>query len=351
MKNKGLLVVVALLAIAWFILKGLGSALSPLLFAFCLAYLLFPIILRIEKLGIKRYITVSLFFVVFILLSTTFFALLIPNLITETSDFLQELPQTATALIDRIKSLASDYGYELTINSESVKKFVIEHTAEISGPLAKGLSAIVKIIFPNALRWLLGLLNLFLIPLFFFYLINDYEKIIQHLQSYVPPSWRPRITHYIEMSNDVLKGYIRGQLIVAGILSMLYGFGLLLVGVRFGFLIGFISGWLSLIPYAGFTIGLLTSLGVALAHQAGLATFIGIGIVFGLTQTLEGTIITPRLVGNKVGLSALTTMLCLIAGGNLAGVLGMLVAIPCTAVLKNMIVELSKEYRKLEIYK
>jgi predicted PurR-regulated permease PerM len=135
---------------------------------------------------------------------------------------------------------------------------------------------------------------------------------------------------------------------VAGILSLLYAIGLTLIGLKFGFLIGLLSGFLSIIPYAGFTIGFTVSLLIGAANYEQLSSLFGVVAVFSVVQSLEGTLITPKLVGNKVGLSSLTTMLALIIGGNLLGIIGMLIAIPIAAILKNITLELKTEFLKLK---
>jgi predicted PurR-regulated permease PerM len=152
------------------------------------------------------------------------------------------------------------------------------------------------------------------------------------------------------MADNVLSGYIRGQLLVAAILSLLYGIGLAVVGLRFGFAIGFLAGWLSVIPYVGFSFGFLTSMMIGIANYQGVGQLMGVVAVFLVVQGLEGTVITPKLVGNKVGLSALATMLSLIIGGNLFGLVGMLIAIPVAGTLKIVLVDIKDEYTKLDFY-
>lgn len=351
MDFRGSLVIAALLGFLWIIVVGLGNALIPLMIAFGLAYLFFPLIQKIEKLGVKRYITVVAVFLFMSLFTILMFVLIVPGLVSDTIAFLQELPQTVADLVDKIENLASDYGYEIQINKDTAKAFIIEHTSQISGTILNGLTGAFKGIFTNAFHWLLAILNIFLIPLFFFYVINDYERISASFKTFIPPSLRPKIDRYLSLTNDVLNGYIRGQFLVAGLLSLLYGSGLALVGLKFGFLIGFVAGWLSIIPYVGFTLGFVTSLIVGFANYSGMGQIIGIVVVLLSVQTVESFIITPRLVGNKVGLSALATILGLIIGGNLLGLGGMLIAIPLTAVLKNLVGELKKEYQSLDIYK
>lgn len=348
MELRSTLIIAFLIGLAWAVIVGLGSALTPLLLAFGFAYLLFPVIKKVEDWGIKRHYSVPGVFLGWTLIVILLLIAVVPGLVHDFQSLLQELPQSATTVIDRIESLASQYGYHLSINRQSINQFVLDHTSEISTTLLKGLTSAFDGLFTNALRWLLSILNIFLIPLFFFYLINDFEKITAGIQNLIPPILRPKVSSFLELTNTILSGYIRGQMLVAGILGLLYGIGLSLVGLKFGFLVGLISGILSIIPYAGFTIGFVTSIIIGLANYDGLGSFLSIILVFIVVQSLEGTVITPRLVGNKVGLSALTTMLALIIGGNLFGLIGMLIAIPTAAVLKLILIEVIKEYQSIE---
>jgi predicted PurR-regulated permease PerM len=351
MNLRSLLVIAALGSIVVTVTVGLGTALTPLLISLGLAYLVFPLIHRIEKWGLKRHYTVGLVFLFITCLMALTFTIIVPGLLADGKSLLIELPQSTASLVDRVENIAAENGYELHFNKETVKAFIAEHTSEITGTMLKSLSTGFKGLFTNSLRWLLAVLNIFLIPLFFFYVVNDFEKISMGLRTLVPPSFRSTIRHYLSLTNQVLSGYIHGQLLVAGLLSLLYGIGLSLIGLRFGFLIGVVSGLLSIIPYAGFSIGFLTSIVVGFANFKDMSTIIGIVIIFIVVQVLEGTMITPRLVGNKVGLSPLHTILALIIGGNLFGLTGMLVAIPVTAVLKVILKDILHMYQNLEFYK
>ena len=170
------------------------------------------------------------------------------------------------------------------------------------------------------------------------------------MKSFVPKSFLPKLTHYLNLGNVVLSGYIRGQLMVALALSVLYATGLSMVGLKFGVLIGLLSGLISIIPYAGFSIGFVTAIVMGLAHYSGMGQIAGIITVFVVVQALEGILITPKLVGDKVGLSAFATILVLIIGGNLFGLMGMLMAIPFAAIIKSILKELKREYQQLDFY-
>lgn len=347
---RGTLIVISLLLIFSLIIIGLGSALTPLICSFALAYLVFPLIKKLEQKGIPRAAAVSGIFAIIVLISVLVLVIVIPILVEDANGFIRELPQNTRIVIEKTETFAASFGIEIDMSLDRIKAYISEHINEISSDLIKNITKTIKGTFTNILGWILAILNIFLIPLFFFYVINDYEKISRELTSFVPMSIRPKLTHYFRLANRVLSGYIRGQLLVALILGGLYGIGLAIVGLRFGFFIGFISGLLCIIPYVGFAVGFVTAIMVAIANDPQANTFIGIIAVFTIAQMLEGFVITPNLVGDKVGLSALATILALIIGGNLFGLPGMLLAIPTAAILKVILADLKKEYQTLELY-
>ncbi len=322
---------------------GLGEALIPLGIAFGLSYLFFPLIIRVESWGIRRHIAISSLFIILVGVCLVSLVLVVPELLRDAKSFAHELPQNAAQALDKAGAMAAMFGYQLDLSTQGIKDLLVEHASMLSSDLLKGVLTSTQKIFSSLQTWFLGLLNLFLIPLFFFYVINDYEKIVTSLHSMIPGSIRPKVDRYLELANQVLSGYIRGQLLVASVLGLLYGIGLWLVGLRFGFLIGILSGAISIIPYAGFTIGFMIAMMMGLASSSEPATYGGIILVYGVVQTLEGTLITPRLVGDKVGLSSLATMLALIVGGNLLGLIGMLLAIPIAAIAKVIFADLKRE--------
>lgn len=345
------LIIVSLLAIALLALWGLGDALTPLLISFLLAYLLFPLIQFLEKKGISRQLAVSGVFLSSLIFLGLVVALILPGLINDSKVLMNELPKSSAHAFQKVENFAQGLGLDLKISKDTLAGYIKEHLSELSGNIIKGLTDGIQSSFSSAVSWILAILNFFLIPLFFFYVIHDYEKIVEGLQSFIPLKARPKLSRYLALCNQVLSGYVRGQLLVALSLGVLYALGLSIVGLRFGVLIGLFSGLISIIPYAGFTLGFLTAITIALANDAGIAPLLGVCAVYIVVQALEGTLITPKLVGNKVGLSSLATMLALIIGGNVMGLMGMLLAIPIAAIIKTLIHDLKSEYVELDFYK
>ncbi len=349
--NKTFLILGSLFFIFYISIKGLGDAFTPLIISFGLSYLLFPLIKKLETKGINRNIAVSSVFTLFILAVILSLALMIPNLITDGKAFIKELPQNSAKAIDKVELLANNLGYDINLSKDSISLYLQEHVSDFSGEMLKNIGKGLKLSFSGISQWLLSILNLFLIPLFFFYVITDYESLSKEINSFIPRSFLSKSSHYAKLCNEVLSGYIRGQLLVVLALSALYSIGLSVVGLKFGFLIGLLAGLISIIPYAGFTLGFVAAITMALSNYSGPGILLGIIIVFVIVQILEGFIITPKLVGNKVGLSAFATLLSLIVGGNLFGLIGMIIAIPSTAILKAVFSDLKKEYQKLDFYK
>ncbi len=348
---KSFLIIASLLAFGGTVIWGLGDALVPLMISFGMAYLVFPLIKKLERKGVGRNYAVLAVFSLFIITLVISLILVIPRLLSEANELAQEFPQTASRAIGEIEAVSAKLGYDLDLSTEGIRAYVDEHASEISGSLVKSFADSLKGAFSGIANWLLSILNLFLIPLFFFYVINDFEKISSSVTSFIPPSLQPRLSRHLKLSNQVLSGYIRGQLMVALLLGGLYAIGLTVIGLKFGFVVGLVSGLISIIPYAGFTLGFLAAILIGLANYSGIELFLGIAAVYTVVQILESTVITPKLVGDKVGLSSLATILALIVGGNLLGITGMLLAIPVAAIARTILIDLKKEYVQLDIFK
>lgn len=348
---KTFLIVVILVLITLILMIGLGNALGPLCIAFVMAYLSFPLIHWLEKRGIRRLYAVIGVFALVALLISAILVLVVPSLIEDAKLFFHELPLRSAALIEKIEALSLKFGYELDLSRQGIKDLVAEHANTISGDFLKSSSFFLKKMFSNFISGILVILNLLLIPLFLFHLINGYEVISQKVKELIPFPWRPKAEQYVTLINTVLNGYIRGQILVSLILATLYSLGFSLIGLRFGFLIGIGTGLMSIVPFVGSITGFIAAMIVALTNYTGPTTVVGVLIVFVIVQVLEGFLITPKLVGNKVGLGILTTILALIIGGNLFGFAGMIIAIPAAAILKSIIRDLETEYKELKFYR
>ena len=177
------------------------------------------------------------------------------------------------------------------------------------------------------------MLSLFLIPIITFYLLRDWDVIINHLGALVPDSQRETVFQLARESDDVLGAFLRGQILVMMFLAIIYSLGLSLSGVEFALAIGVVSGLVSFVPYLGFVFGIgLAGLVVALEPNP-LWPMVGVIATFSIAQFIEGSLLTPKLVGDRIGLHPVIVIFAVAAGGQLFGFFGILLALPAAAVL------------------
>lgn len=348
----------ALAALASLVAFGLGEALFPLSIAAVLAYVLFPLIKSIEEISEKRFrskvfgrefavLTSLLIFIVSgVLLSLWVF----PIVFKEGSAFFSALPKMIEGLLDLVFATAQEMGVELPFQREEALKALQNAMADGSVAALKSAGVLVGKALTSALGGLLFLLNLLLIPVFFFHLVSSYERITEGVRNLIPVRFRSNYDAFFEQVNRVVSAYFRGQLLVATILSVLYGTAFWMAGLSFGFVIGVLTGCLNVIPYVGPLVGLSTATIVSLSHFEGMGALLKVWFAFAIVQGLESFVITPRIVGDRVGLSALETMIAVIVGGNLGGFVGMVVAIPTAGIIRALLVECRRVYLRSEFY-
>ncbi|MBT3584196.1 MAG: AI-2E family transporter [Halobacteriovoraceae bacterium] len=330
---------------------GLGDATAPLLGSFILAYAVFPIVQKMERRSIKREWATPLLFIIIFLAVVTLCLITAPMLIDDLKLFLKEIPTVLRHSLERVQLFLSDWNISYHLDSEALIDMARQYSAKISLVLFKGLSSFLAGTFSGVSGVLLALINLFLFPVFFYYIIHDYEKITGQIFEFLPPKLGCYFEELLRRCNTIFSGFVRGQLIVAGILALLYGGTLFFIGIRFGFLIGLLTGFLSLIPYVGFSTGLISSLLITVANGGGALPVLLILVSFTIIQLLESFVLTPKLVGDSVGLSPLLAMLVLLIGGNLAGLIGMFLAIPIGGIIRILIIDFRQNWHRTDYYR
>jgi len=182
-----------------------------------------------------------------------------------------------------------------------------------------------------------AVLSLFLVPIITFYMLRDWDTIMLHLGALVPESQRETIFKLARESDEVLSAFLRGQILVMLALAFIYSLGLSLVGLKFAIAIGVVSGLVSFVPYLGFVFGIgLAGLTVALEPNP-LWQMIGVVATFSIAQFIEGSLLTPKLVGTRIGLHPVIVIFAVAAGGQLFGFFGILLALPAAAVLSVLV--------------
>lgn len=315
----------------------LAPVLAPFVVAAVLAYALTPVVDWMDDVGlgrVPRVVVVVLVEVIFLLLLLSVLLLMVPILVKEMPLLREQFPLLLDSLNDALKPWLAQWGIQLNLDMPSIKGFVMKYLNANFEDAFGSVLASVKLGGSVAFA-LIG--NAILIPVALFYLLMDWSRFMGQLRQLVPPRLRGSTDSFLREADQVLGQYLRGQLMVMGILALAYSVGLALFGLDLALPIGIFTGMAIFVPYLGFGVGL------ALALLAGLLEFSAshgiayplmmVSVVYGLGQMLESLLLTPRLVGERIGLHPLAVIFALLAFGQLLGFVGVLVALPTSAVL------------------
>lgn len=326
LRLKWLLLVALVGGVLWLF----GPALSPFIVAGLFAYLFNPLVERLERRGVSRALSVSLLFLVMTLVLVGIVLVLIPFIENQIANFIQQLPRwTEWAQTKAAPWIEAHLGISLgSIDSQQVIGMLEQHWREAGGFATNVLGRVSKSGFA-IIGWVL---NLVIIPVAAFYLLRDWNIVVDRMHALVPRSVEPVVVRLARESDETLGGFLRGQLSVMIVLGVLYGVGLWAVGISVGPLIGMIAGLISFVPYLGAIVGVLMGVVAALVqYQDGFHVMLVL-IVFAVGQLLEGYVLVPKLVGDKIGLHPVAVMFAILAGGELFGFVGVLLALPIAAV-------------------
>lgn len=321
------LIALALFMLALWLLRDI---LLPFVAGMAVAYFLDPLADRLERLGLSRTWATSIITVGFVILLVLGLVLLVPLLQAQIGDFISRVPDYLNRLGERAQPLlerAQNY-----LSPADVKRL-----RDSVGNIAGGVFAWSGQVLKNLLLGGMALFNVlslvFITPVVAFYLLRDWDRIVAKVDSWLPRTHAPTIRAQLAQVNDTLSGFLRGQATVCLVLGTFYGVGLTLVGLDSGLVLGIISGLVSFIPFvgtiSGFVIGVL--LAIAQSHEWTLPMMVA--AVFIVGQVIEGNFLTPKLVGDRVGLHPVWVIFALLAAGSLFGFLGILLAVPVAAVI------------------
>lgn len=308
----------------------LGSVLTPFLIAAAFAYLFDPLVDRLEQLGAGRTLSVGVVFVLAlaILIIAAFF--IVPAIQAQLTQFIHNIPR----YIDQLRRMIEPWVEDIwpgvaSFDVQSIRQLLAEHWSSASG-VARSLAGQL---FSSGSALIAVLINLFLIPVILFYLLRDWDDLIQWIGNQVPRSYLPTFKRLAGEIDQVLGHFVRGQLLVMAVLGSFYVLGLWLLGLDLALVIGFGAGLVSFVPYLGVITGLLVS-GVAILVQTGDPTqLIWIALIFGIGQLLEQVVLQPLLLGDAIGLHPVWVIFAVLAGGQLLGFVGVLIALPAASAI------------------
>jgi predicted PurR-regulated permease PerM len=308
----------------------LSSVLAPFALAAVLAYLLVPGVDWLQRRRLPRSAAALVMMVLTGLVLLGLVLILVPVLQRETEMLREQWPALITRLNANVAPRLHDwFGWSVSFDAQALTDLLAPNETE-KGALAA--SVLHRLRSGGAL--LLGTLGmLVLVPVVLFYLLLEWHPFIQRFEGTIPRRWHARVIDMVREIDSVLSQFLRGQLTVMATLAVYYSAALALAGFHSALPIGVLTGALSFVPYVGYSIGLLLALGASLLQFDGWYGPLMVAVVYGLGQVLEGFVLTPRLVGERIGLHPLAVIFALLAFGQLFGFFGVLVALPSSAVL------------------
>lgn len=342
----------ALSALTIFVFIWLFRAvLTPFVLGIVIAYLLNPLVKRFSTKGIQRTTSSAIILALFFLIVTVILIVVSPIIAKESTELIKALPGYLDKFFVQIQPylgwfqerLGENLGENYIEDAKALMKSNASKLLSLSGGLAGGLAAGGQAIIGT-------MTTLVITPLVAFYMMREWPVVTGWVENLIPRHNAKVFNDLIDQIDRKLSGFIRGQISVAFLLGLIYAIALTVAGLNYGFLIGISAGVLSIIPMVGSTMGLLAAVIVAW-FQSGELSYVGIiAVIFMVGQVLEGNVLSPKLLGDSVGLHPLWILFALMAGGSLFGILGMLLAVPVAAVVGVLANFTIQEYKKSQIY-
>ncbi|WP_296427491.1 AI-2E family transporter [Yoonia sp.] len=312
----------AFLTILWF----LGDVILPFVLGGAIAYCLDPIADRLERMGCTRAVAVTIITLVAAFVFVLLILLVIPTLMQQSS----QLMNTAPELFERLQVFLTERFPALMDADSAIRQQLLKIGEAIQ---SKG-GEVINGLLSSALGLINVLVLIIIVPVVAFYLLLDWDNMTAKINDMLPRDHAPIVQKIAKDIDRTLASFIRGQGTVCIILGTYYAMALMLAGLNFGLVVGFIAGLISFIPYVGALVGGVLALGLAIFQFWGEWFSIAIiAIIFGLGQFFEGNILTPKLVGGSVGLHPVWLIFALSVFGSLFGFVGMLVAVPVAAMI------------------
>lgn len=347
MKTKDKIICLALIFAALFwVIYLVRSVLAPFICSLVIAYFLNPLVNYLAiKYHFSRLTATSLILGLFIAILSGVCSILLPIIYTQFTELLNAVPDYFSTIVNdfypKIAVALNKFGFNLQVDfshliaEEKINTKLIELSQNIfSGALYSSMT-------------LINILSLiFITPILVFYLLKDWNILINKIQDYLPRSVAGTVEHITHDIDKTLSNYVRGQLSVCMILGIIYASLLSITGLNFGFLIGFLTGLFSFIPYIGMLCGVIAAIIVALFQWGFDFSHIGaVALVFIFGQIIESNFLTPKLIGSKIGLHPVWLIFGLFFFGALFGFIGVLIAVPLTAICSVIIKHFALKYK------
>lgn len=335
--NRFWLVLIAVAVIGYLVYR-LAPILTPFVLSLLFAYLANPVVRRFQTWHVPRAITILLLFIVIVAVVLVLMLILVPLIQRQIVLFIDSFP----AYVDWAQRHITDWtGGRVPVEVQALQEQLLQQWQSVGRWAASAVSYATT----SGLRIFNWVLNAFLVPIITFYLLRDWDGLFRRMGEVLPARLRPHLAPVAYETNEALAGFLRGQLLVMFSEAVFYALGLWLIGLDLALLIGLVAGLISFIPYLGFFLGILFAT-LAAALQFGDWTHVlWVWGLFALGQTLESTVLTPRLVGERIGLHPVVVIFAVMAGGQLFGFVGILLALPVAAMFSVWLRHLYRLYQ------
>jgi predicted PurR-regulated permease PerM len=341
-----LFLIIALILSGWLFYQ-LSPVLMPFFISALLAYLGDPVVDRLETYKLSRSVSVSIVFAVLLLAGLLFLLVFIPMLSAQVSALFKRLPDYFNVLQTTFIPWLSAQGFPVEIfDLQTLKQALMNYWGQVS-KVAGGLVSYMTSSGMAILQWLA---NLVLVPVVTFYLLRDWDVLVSRFRELLPRRHADKIIVLSLECDEMLAAFIRGQLMVMFALATIYTIGLSMIGLELALLVGFIAGVVSFVPYLGLIVGIgLAGIAAFLQFHEWLPV-IWVVVVFGIAQAIEGMVLTPRFVGERIGLHPVAVIFSVLAGGQLFGFTGVLLALPVAAVIMVILRHAHQRYLASQLY-
>ena len=338
----------AVLTFGGWLIYLLAPVLTPFLVSALLAYLGDPLVDRLEKHKISRTLGVVVVFFVMTLIVLILLLVMIPMMEKQISVMIVKIPQA----IDNFQNIvlpkiAQFAGFETpTLDTSAFKRAIMGNWQSLSGAMGGMFGKLTQ----SGLKVINWLAFLVLIPVVTFYLLRDWDLMIARIHDLLPRRIEPTVTSLAKECNGVLAEFFRGQVSLMIVLAIIYTIGLMIVGLDVAFLIGMLAGLVSFVPYLGFIVGIVVASIAAVMQFNDVIHIVYVAIVFGIGQALEGMVLSPLLVGDRIGLHPVAVIFAVMAGGQLFGFFGVLLALPVAAIIVVILRHWHELYKESDFY-
>ncbi len=337
-----------LAVIAFVAIYYLQSILTPFLVGMVLAYLGDPVVDRLETYKINRTVGVLIVFFVFLVLIVGAALVVVPMLVREVAGLINDIPAGIAWLQEKASPwLVATFNIDpFDVSLDNVKERLLGNWQQAGGLAGRVLQEVTA----SSAALIMALVSIALTPVVAFYLMRDWDEVIEKMHEMIPRTMEETAVRLVRDCDEVLSQFLRGQLLIMLILGCIYAVGLSIIGLNLALLIGLLAGLASIVPYLGFAVGIVAATLAAMFQFHEVLPLVYVLIVFVIGQVIEGMVLTPLLVGDRIGLHAVAVIFAVLAGGHLFGFFGILLALPVAAVVMVFVRHLRSSYLDSHYY-